>query len=563
MAASTQTFSMASSFSTGEGNITDPDEPFTPMYSAKFVDNFEEMNFEEMNFEFELNFGDIPWRDDWAWPHFGDTPKPKHFEEELIDSLPVAINLSQELAEEIAPGLGRDRAGSSVIAGSEESESTEEPTSTGEPVSSEKQVLPEKSESPESPGSPKEPESPEGSHSPEEPVSPESPEGSHSPEEPVSPEGSHSPESPGEPESTEGSHSPEEPVSPEGSHSPESPEEETARRLVQDEEFVARDEHETENLLNLRMKLHKGLLTKKGRKECQMSDMSSLLRRLKLHFEQLECVSYEERLEYMSREDVRAAKSTVLLRAINRQEGIPFELNELAASLLAKWKCIRRRRGKPVVKSSALQRKAGPTAPLLVNPTESYESSTNPGTPSFQGSDDGNDGVAVNPAWNTVGIDLTESCKPVAISETPSSQAMVDGNRSSRSASLVTNDEKPPIESVTAATDTAARDVPSSKGGKRKRPEFSAPELPICVRRSKRRQKMTSPQYVTGETRFVRESLLKIDDIIGDIESGKPTEVTISKLQGLKFGFDDFGALHVQADTEWSSDKADIEWGGE
>ena len=169
-----------------------------------------------------------------------------------------------------------------------------------------------------------------------------------------------------------------------------------------------------------------------------MSDMSSLLRRLELHFEQLEYLSYKERLEYISREDVRAAKSGVLLRAINRQEGIPFEFKGRAASLLAKWGCIRRRGAKPVVKS-ALQRKARPTAPLMVNPTESCESCTNPGTPSFQGSDDENDGVAVNPAWNTVGIDVTESCEPVAISETPSSQAMVDCNQSSRSASLLTD----------------------------------------------------------------------------------------------------------------------------
>jgi hypothetical protein len=147
-----------------------------------------------------------------------------------------------------------------------------------------------------------------------------------------------------------------------------------------------------------------------------MSDMSSLLRRLELHFEQLEDLSYEERLEYISREDVRAAKCGVLLGAINRQEGVPFEFKGRAASLLARWGCIRRRRAKPVVKS-VLQRKAGPTAPLMVNPAESCKSSSNPGTPSSQGSDDENDGVAVNSAWNTVG----------------------DCNESSRSASLATN----------------------------------------------------------------------------------------------------------------------------
>ena len=125
------------------------------------------------------------------------------------------------------------------------------------------------------------------------------------------------------------------------------------------------------------------------------------------------------------------------------------------------------------------------------------------------------------------------------------------------------SDDKPLIESVAAEENPTARDVPSSKGGKRKSPasERSASELESSVRRSKRQQKMTSPQYVTGETKFVRESLLEIDGIIGDIKSGKPTEVTISKLLGLKLGFVDFGALHVQADTEWSSDQADREWG--
>ncbi|KFY94564.1 hypothetical protein V500_03148, partial [Pseudogymnoascus sp. VKM F-4518 (FW-2643)] len=338
---------------------------------------------------------------------------------------------------------------------------------------------------------------------------------------------------------------------PEESQSPEEPVEETAPGLVQDEESIAREEHKTENLLDLRTKLHKGLLTIKGRKECQMSDMSSLLQRLELHFEQLECISYEGRLEYISREDVRAAKSGVLLRAINRQEGIPFDFKERAANLLAKWGCIRRRRAKPVVKS-ALQRKAAPTAPLMVNATESCESSTNPGTPSSQGTDDENDGVAVNPAWNTVGIDLTESCKPAAISETPSSQAMVDCNQSSRSASLVTNDDKSLIESVTAEENPTARDIPSSKGRKRKSPasERSASELQPVVRRSKR---TSVREYVTAETKFVDVGPSEIDEIIGAVNSGEPSAIIIRKLEGLKSGFVAFGAFHNRADREWSS----------
>jgi hypothetical protein len=165
-----------------------------------------------------------------------------------------------------------------------------------------------------------------------------------------------------------------------------------------------------------------------------MSDMLSLLLQLDLHFED-EFVAYKDGLEYISREDVRAPKIGVLLRAITKQEDIPFGFKGRAVSLLAKWGCIRRRRAKPVVKS-ALQRKAEPTSPLTVKPTESYVSSTNPETPSFQGSDDGNDGAAVNPVWSVEGIDLTESSKPV---DTPSTQAIVDYNQSTRSESLRTN----------------------------------------------------------------------------------------------------------------------------
>ncbi|KFY98959.1 hypothetical protein V500_01507 [Pseudogymnoascus sp. VKM F-4518 (FW-2643)] len=79
MAASTQPFSIASSFPTGEGNMTEAQfsEWCTKFENPKFEDdnfqemNFEGMNFEEMNFE-EMNFdnamlhvtpGDIPWGD--------------------------------------------------------------------------------------------------------------------------------------------------------------------------------------------------------------------------------------------------------------------------------------------------------------------------------------------------------------------------------------------------------------------------------------------------------------------------------------------------------------------
>ncbi|KAL5345183.1 hypothetical protein ACLOAV_009552 [Pseudogymnoascus australis] len=264
-----------------------------------------------------------------------------------------------------------------------------------------------------------------------------------------------------------------------------------------------------------------------------MSDMLSLLQQLDRHFE-LESVAFKKGLEYISLEDVEAPKIGVLLRAIKKQEGISSGFKGRAETLLAKWAGIRKRRAKPVVKL-ALQREAEPTAPLMVKPTESCLSSTNPETPSFQGSDDGNDGAAVHPAWSVEGIDVTESFKPV---ETPSTQAMVDCSQSTRSASLGTNDDKPQIKSVSAEENPTARDVPSSKGGKRKSPasESSVSESQRSVRRSKR-QKMTSSQYVTGETKFVRESLLEIDDIIGDLILGKPTEVTIGRLQGLKLGF--------------------------
>jgi hypothetical protein len=243
MAASTQPFSIASSFPTGEGNMTEAQlsEWFTNFENPRFEDdNFEEMNFEEMDFEGvnfegmnfeEMNFedamlhvtpGNTSWGDNWTdWPHFGDTPKPRQCREEF-DFLPMAINLSQELAKEVAPGPVQDTVGRSVIAESEE------------------QDLPEKSESPEEPGSPEEQESPEESESPERSQSPVelgSPGKSQSPEEPESPDRSQSPE---EPESPDRSQSPEEP------ESPEEPDEETSPGLVQVKKFVVTDKQQTE-----------------------------------------------------------------------------------------------------------------------------------------------------------------------------------------------------------------------------------------------------------------------------------------------------------------------------
>ena len=119
-------------------------------------------------------------------------------------------------------------------------------------------------------------------------------------------------------------------------------------------------------------------------------------------------------------------------------------------------------------------------------------------------------------------------------------------------------DDKPLIKSVDAEENPTAGDVPSSKRGKRKCPasERPASELQRSVRRSVRQEMTSVTQYITGETKFVRESLLKTDDIVGDIESGKETDGTsiIGKLLGLKSDFVNFGALHDQADREWSSE---------
>ena len=65
--------------------------------------------------------------------------------------------------------------------------------------------------------------------------------------------------------------------------------------------------------------------------------------------------------------------------------------------------------------------------------------------------------------------------------------------------------------------------------------------------------KTSVPQYITDETKFVRESLLTIDDIIHDMNSGKLTDDTISKLRVLQSGFVAFGAFHELAESEWSS----------
>ena len=70
MAASTQPFSIASSFPAGEGNMTEAQfsKWCTKFENPRFEDdNFEEMNFEEMNFDnalLHVTPGDIPQGDD-------------------------------------------------------------------------------------------------------------------------------------------------------------------------------------------------------------------------------------------------------------------------------------------------------------------------------------------------------------------------------------------------------------------------------------------------------------------------------------------------------------------
>jgi len=75
-----------------------------------------------------------------------------------------------------------------------------------------------------------------------------------------------------------------------------------------------------------------------------MSEMSSLLR-------QLEC------LECISRQDIRTVKIDKLLRAIERQVGIPredgFQFKERATSLLQKWDSILKARVHRVSASAA------------------------------------------------------------------------------------------------------------------------------------------------------------------------------------------------------------------
>ena len=175
-------------------------EPSTP-------DSF---NFEDAMLDMWPRDCDILKGSDWKndahyakWPSFGDTPNSAHCGVGVKNFPPVVINLSQEPAEGITPGLVRDDRGGSVITVTEgiEPESAGDPQSTGKPESH------AETESPEEPGSP------EVSHSPEEQ------------------------ESPGSPKERE---------SPEGSHSPEESVEETAPGLVQDEESITREEHKTE-----------------------------------------------------------------------------------------------------------------------------------------------------------------------------------------------------------------------------------------------------------------------------------------------------------------------------
>ncbi|KFX96800.1 hypothetical protein V490_03137 [Pseudogymnoascus sp. VKM F-3557] len=111
------------------------------------------------------------------------------------------------------------------------------------------------------------------------------------------------------------------------------------------------------------------------------------------------------------------------------------------------------------------------------------------------------------------------------------------------------SDDKPPIESVTAGENPTARDVPSSKGGKRKRPasERSASELQSVRRERQPKRKATSvTQYITAETKFVDEGQLEIDKIIGAINADEPPAIIIRELKRLKSRFVSFG------DLDWS-----------
>ena len=111
------------------------------------------------------------------------------------------------------------------------------------------------------------------------------------------------------------------------------------------------------------------------------------------------------------------------------------------------------------------------------------------------------------------------------------------------------SDDKPLIESVTAGENLIDRDVPSSKGGKRKSPasERSASELqPVRRERQPKRKATSVTQYITAETKFVDEGQLEIDKIIGAINADEPPAIIIRELKRLKSRFVSFG------DLDWS-----------
>jgi len=231
-------------------------------------------------------------------------------------------------------------------------------------------------------------------------------------------------------------------------------------------------------ILALRQKLHKGLLTKTGRKQCQMSEMSSLLYQL-------------EHLESPSREDIRNTKTDKLLMAIKRQKDIPkedrFKFKERATKLLQKWESILKTRVQRVSATTMQCRVGRSTEPLMTDPTESCESGTSfeilscqtsgdesvnlavkadfssagplvicpveycepvSEIPGSQTSGDESDDLAVNPGYNSAEssvIEMSESCEPVVISDISHSQTKDDGNavlnacQGSRAASLLIN----------------------------------------------------------------------------------------------------------------------------
>jgi hypothetical protein len=193
------------------------------------------------------------------------------------------------------------------------------------------------------------------------------------------------------------------------------------------------------SLLDLRQKLHKGLLTKTGRKECQMSEMSSLLYQL-------------EHLESPSREDIQTTKTDKLLMAIKRQKEIPkedeFKLKERATELLQKWESILKTRVQRISATTVQSRAGRSTKPLMTYPTESCESGMSFEILSCQTSGDESVSLVVKPDFCSAEpsvIDMSESCELVVISDISHSQTKDDSNgvlnacQGSRATSLLIN----------------------------------------------------------------------------------------------------------------------------